>query len=283
MAVVTQAKDKKPSLADDLLDVAMAGPKLRKWYGQGERMIRDGGEEEGGEGRAQQEEDEEDGYEGEGDAILVLDADTPMGEQVVLQLILARAEVKALVKDVTAARNSYGPYVTPLSLDPSNPGLLKKALKNCGSVVVLGPSLGALPRVVKEAGMAHVLLLSAAGTPSQGGFLSGLFDKELSGLRDAGREDALRNTGVRYTVVRVGAVRDAPGGQAGLALTSSSGGQQGGATASAPVSREDLAAVIVQALMRPPQGDEGGRTFTVASTGPGAPPSDWSALFAQLA
>ena len=64
-----------------------AGPKLRKWYGEGERMPRDGGNlgddlEPGGplEERAVVPRT----------AVLVTNADSPTAEQVVLQLILAR-------------------------------------------------------------------------------------------------------------------------------------------------------------------------------------------------
>lgn len=58
-----------------------AGPKLRKWYGEGERRPRDG-----------QDPDPEDEEEPQGpaDAILVTDGDSPTGELVILQLILAR-------------------------------------------------------------------------------------------------------------------------------------------------------------------------------------------------
>ena len=38
-------RSKRGNLGDDLLDYMAAGPKLRKWYGEGEReMPRDGGE-----------------------------------------------------------------------------------------------------------------------------------------------------------------------------------------------------------------------------------------------
>lgn len=56
-----------------------AGPKLRKWYGEGERK-------QGEKGKP----GPEDENEGPGDAILVTDADSPLGELVLLQLILAR-------------------------------------------------------------------------------------------------------------------------------------------------------------------------------------------------
>jgi hypothetical protein len=58
---------------------------MRRWYGQGERPTEE--DEEGG-GVPQGEEEDED--VGEGDAILVTDADSPLGEQIILQLILAR-------------------------------------------------------------------------------------------------------------------------------------------------------------------------------------------------
>ena len=68
--------------------VRAAGPKLRKWYGEGERMPMDGGEEDLAD-RPDISEPEEDGSK---DAILVTDADSPTAEQVVLQLILSRCE-----------------------------------------------------------------------------------------------------------------------------------------------------------------------------------------------
>ena len=61
--------------------LAAAGPKLRKWYGEGER--KQGNKKQSGPG------DEE---EEPRDAILVTDADSPLGELVLLQLILARCE-----------------------------------------------------------------------------------------------------------------------------------------------------------------------------------------------
>jgi len=69
-----------------------AGPKMRKWYGEGERLPRDGG--------AAMDDDDLNGAaapateEAEApvvcDSVLVTDAETPMGELVVLKLILAR-------------------------------------------------------------------------------------------------------------------------------------------------------------------------------------------------
>ena len=64
----------------------VGGPKLRKWYGEGELP------QDGGSTIVDNMPKPEDILPGdvERDAILVTDADSPTGEQVVLQLILAR-------------------------------------------------------------------------------------------------------------------------------------------------------------------------------------------------
>ena len=62
------------------------GPKLRKWYGEGELPA------DGGSAVVEKMPEPEDipPEDVKRDAILVTDADSPTGEQVVLQLILAR-------------------------------------------------------------------------------------------------------------------------------------------------------------------------------------------------
>lgn len=64
-----------------------AGPKLRKWYGEGERMPTDSG---GLRDDLQSERPSPGKEDVLRTAILVTDADNPTAEQVVLQLILAR-------------------------------------------------------------------------------------------------------------------------------------------------------------------------------------------------
>lgn len=59
------------------------GPKLRKWYGQGERPTDGGGMRSGSEPAPQLD------PEAKRDAVLVTDADLPTGDAAVLQLILA--------------------------------------------------------------------------------------------------------------------------------------------------------------------------------------------------
>jgi len=99
VAARSSGGNNKPSLGDDLLDFVTAGPKLRKWYGAGERMPRDG---DGGEGEEEPGPPEPEAAGG-GDGVLVTDADSATGELVLLQLILARVpDVRALFRDITA-------------------------------------------------------------------------------------------------------------------------------------------------------------------------------------
>lgn len=67
------------------------------------------------------------------------------------------------MRDTVAAKASYGPYVTPVSIDTSSGQLLRRVLKGCASVVCLGRS-GALPEAARDAGVEQLVLLSAAGS-----------------------------------------------------------------------------------------------------------------------
>jgi uncharacterized protein YbjT (DUF2867 family) len=85
-------------------------------------------------------------------------------------------------------------------------------------------------------------------------------------------EDALRASGVPYTVVRPGGLRNSPAGQTALTAL------QGDPKVNGQVSRADVAAICVAAL-----GNKAaqGKTFEVIGAD-GAPPSDWTAFFAAL-
>lgn len=58
---------------------------MRRWYGQ-QQLSADGGP------QPENDPEEEEQVDNEGDAVLVLDGDSPIGEQVVLQLILRRCD-----------------------------------------------------------------------------------------------------------------------------------------------------------------------------------------------
>ena len=85
-------------------------------------------------------------------------------------------------------------------------------------------------------------------------------------------EEALRESGLPYTIIRPSWLKDDPGGRQGLRL-------EQGDTGEGSVLREDVAEACVQALMY----DEArGKTFELYGE-PGEPPDDWAAQFAELA
>ena len=69
-----------------------AGPKMRKWYGEGERLPEDG-DFDPAKSPASTSEPEP---SGPADEVLVLDADSTMGEAVLTQLVLKRCAAQRL-------------------------------------------------------------------------------------------------------------------------------------------------------------------------------------------
>ncbi|GIL49809.1 hypothetical protein Vafri_6123 [Volvox africanus] len=242
----------KNKIGDELLDFVTAGPKLRKWYGAGERPV-DGGEE--------QEPEEPDTTS---DVVLVTDADSPIGEQVVLQLILARQQLRLLVRDIAAAKTAYGPYATPL---PTDAGTSPRALRGVKCLVLLGRPVRGLIEAAKAARVKHVVLLSSAsaaastksGAFSLGGFslvggAGGSAARELRELGDSSAEAALKASGLPYSVVQVYGLQDSgrSGGGAGgvvleqqqqqVAVGKAAGNSSSGSGSA--VSREAVAALL---------------------------------------
>ncbi|GIL77629.1 hypothetical protein Vretimale_6801 [Volvox reticuliferus] len=257
-------------IGDELLDFVTAGPKLRKWYGAGERPV-DGGEE--------QEPEEPDTTS---DVVLVTDADSPIGEQVVLQLILARQQLRLLVRDVAAAKTAYGPYATPL---PADAGTNPRALRGVKCLVLLGRPVRGLMEAAKAARVKHVVLLSSAPASAlskSGGFSLGGFSlaggpggsaaRELRELGDSAAEAALKASGMPYSVVQVYGLQD-PGrsgsGAGGVVLQQRqqvAGGGVGSGSGSA-VSREAVAALIGSLVDAVPSR---GRTLQATGSGQAA-------------
>ncbi|KAK9917088.1 hypothetical protein WJX75_000779 [Coccomyxa subellipsoidea] len=227
---------------DDLLDYITAGPKLRKWYGEGERMPVDGG----GDVMADEPDTSELEEDGVRDAILVTDADSPTAEQIVLQLILSRAKVKALVKNAAAASTAYGSYVTPVEGNSGDARAVQAALRGVRAVICTG-RLGEVLPLLQQRNVQHLILLTSTGAAGGGGFSLGAFlDGEAAAQRDAARTAAALRSGVPCTVVRIGQIADGPGGSARLIISQegSSGRPLG------QISREDVARVLHKVSLR---------------------------------
>jgi uncharacterized protein YbjT (DUF2867 family) len=83
-------------------------------------------------------------------------------------------------------------------------------------------------------------------------------------------EDALRGSGLNYTIVCPGGLRDEPGGRYRLRFDQ-------GDRMTGMISREDVAEICIQALDEPAARN---LTFEVVQTGEEGP-NDWKALFRQ--
>ncbi|KAL2603209.1 hypothetical protein R1flu_013141 [Riccia fluitans] len=270
-SLVVHAEKKKSggggfSFGDQLLDYIEGGPKLRKWYGAPDQMPRDGrGSQEEEEDEAEPEEVEDDGVR---DVILVTDADSETGQLVVLELILKRLRVRALVKDIKSATVGFGAYVEPIEGDVSDKALLKRALRRVRAIIC--PSkVGELADRELVKGVEHIVLLSKLNVNRNQGGLGSLFGSR--GRKDAEENEAsISSLGIPYTIVRTGTLKNEPGGQLGFSY-----GQ--GGKVQGTISRQDAAYVLAEALDAPPQN---ALVFEVVNGAEDV--EDWSAVLSSM-
>lgn len=98
-------------------------------------------------------------------------------------------------------------------------------------------------------------------------------DAEVAAQRDKGREEAIRQCNVPHTLVRVGRIRDTPGGQQALELSQDSSAALG------DVCREDLAKVLVACLQDLPTT---AWVFSVQNRQTGDPTEDLASQISKL-
>ena len=98
-------------------------------------------------------------------------------------------------------------------------------------------------------------------------------DAEVAAQRDRGREDAVSRCSVPHTVVRVGRIRDSPGGQQAVSFSQDDSGALG------DVCREDLARVLVDCLQHPPKT---ARVFAVQNSQTGDTSEDLASQISML-
>ena len=147
------------------------------------------------------------------DKVLVLDGNSTIGEEVVLQLILARTKAKVLVNNTESATQSFGPYVECISTSVNDKNGLRSMLKGVRAVIVtgqLGPMSGKLLFEACEASqIEHILLLSTFAKKS--GIFGSLFNAEQTILEDSSREESIEGSNIPYTIVRGGTLEKRPG------------------------------------------------------------------------
>jgi hypothetical protein len=231
------ATNDEKGLGDELLDFMYAGKKLRKWYGEQDLVLpKDGGDPQGDwKGDSPEETVVRD------KVAILFPEDSPMAEQVLLQLILLRASVLVVTKDVGQAKAGYGMYVDVVRGDT-----LPSSLKAAQSVVMCGSVSSKIVSLVKAADVPYVVLLSGTSSTAGQSMFSTMFaSSETKELLNLSREEMVRNSGIPCTIVRVDPQKlsTLPGGS--VVLTDS---DQGGQNV---LPREDVALYLAMRALEP--------------------------------
>jgi uncharacterized protein YbjT (DUF2867 family) len=216
--------------------------------------------------------------------ILVAGATGGVGSHIVRKLLDRGAAVRVLVRDAAKARKMFGDGAAIVVGDTRNPETLGAALEGARAVICAtgsGTPLGDntpekvdyegvrnLAEAAKTAGVEQFVLVSSIAVTKPDHPLNA-FGKVLSWKLKG--EDALRASGLTYTVIRPGGLRDEPGGRTALRFDQ-------GDRIMGMISREDVAEVCIQALGRPAAFNV---TLEVVAMD-GQPPVDWDVLFGAL-
>ena len=227
------------------------------------------------------------GGAGNAPLVLVAGATGGTGQEAVKQALAKGYAVRVLVRNEEAARPLLGEKVQYAVGNVRDPAAVAKAVKGATYVIsALGSNsqrdpqnkpefidYGGVKNLVdasKAAGVRHFVLVSSMGVTHADHPLNKMFDNIL--VWKLKGEDALRASGVPYTVVRPGGLRNTPAGQTALSA------MQGDPKVNAQISRADVATICVAALGNKAAA---GKTFEVVGAD-GKPPADWSAFFAGL-
>ncbi|KAG6388508.1 hypothetical protein SASPL_149936 [Salvia splendens] len=248
---------KKLGFTDQILDYIEGGPKLRKWYGAPDILENDGDELN----------EDEASEETVRDAVLVTDGDNEIGQMIILQLIVKRLRVKALVKDKRVAMEAFGAYVESLAGDPKEKIFLKKAFRGVRAVIC--PVEGSLYNIDGWKGVQNVILLSKLSVYRELSGIQAIMNSNARKLAEED-EDTVKASGVPYTIIRAGILKNTPGGQQGFCFDE-------GCASKGRLSKEDAAFICVEALDNAPQN---GLLFEVVNGDEKV--SDWKKCFADL-
>jgi uncharacterized protein YbjT (DUF2867 family) len=219
--------------------------------------------------------------------VLVAGATGQTGQLVVQELLAQGYAVRALVRDTAKARQVLGDRVELVAGDVKDPATLAPAFAGTDAVIsavgaraAKGPDR---PEAIDYEGVKNLVdaavkaksrqfvLVSSRSVTQPDNPLNKLFGNVL--VWKLKGEDALRASGVPYTVVRPGGLVNKPGGDQDIVF------EQGDAVrAQTTITRADVARVCVAALRYP---EARNRTFEV-SAATGAPVTDWRAKFAGL-
>jgi uncharacterized protein YbjT (DUF2867 family) len=227
------------------------------------------------------------GKSGAGAVLLVAGATGGTGKEVVKQAVARGYKVRVLVRDEAKARADFGDTVTYAVGNVREPATLPAAMKGARYVVsALGSNsqrdpqnkpefvdyqgVKALVDASKAAGVKHFVLVSSMGVTDKENALNKMFDRILEWKLKG--EDAVRASGVPYTVVRPGGLSDDAGGKKGLKS------YQGDPKVRGRIPRADVATVCIEALGNKAAAN---KTFEILSD-EAATSVDWTAFWSGI-
>jgi uncharacterized protein YbjT (DUF2867 family) len=219
--------------------------------------------------------------------VLVAGATGQTGQLIVRELLASGYAVRALVRDTAKARQTLGEEVQLVQADIKDPTTLAAAFAGTDAVISAVGARGARgpdrPEAIDYQGVKNLVdaavaarsqqfvLVSSRSVTQPDNPLNRLFGNVL--IWKLKGEDALRASGVPYTVVRPGGLTNGPGGDKDVVF------EQGDAvSAQTTITRADVARVCVEALKYP---EARNRTFETSARA-GSPVTDWRAKFAAL-
>ncbi|CAI9114397.1 OLC1v1015114C1 [Oldenlandia corymbosa var. corymbosa] len=261
----SKKKKKELGFMDQILDYIEGGPKLRRWYGAPDLLPRDGSVDEEDEATVTEEEEEKE-EEGIRDAVLVTDGNSEIGQMVILSLIVKRMRVKALVKDKRAAMEAFGTYVESIAGSTTDSSSLRKALR--GARAVICTNEGFVSNVESWKGVDHIILLSQLSVYRGNSGIQAIMNSNARKLAEQD-ESALMASGIPYTIIRAGALKNTPGGQ-GFSFKKDCATQ-------GSLSKEDAAFICVEALDAVPE-----KGFMLEVVNGEEKVSDWKQCFEEL-
>lgn len=221
-----------------------------------------------------------------GELVLVAGATGGAGREIVRELLAGGYRVRAFVRDGVKARASFGDKVEYAVGDVRERATIDAALDGVDALISavggMGNDPGNGPEFVDFGGVRNMaeaaaaarlhqfVLVSSMGVTHEDNVLNQMFDDVL--IWKFKGEQALRASGVPYTIIRPGGLVDEPGGQKFIFFSQ-------GDNSDGKISRADLARVCVAALRSP---DALNKTFEISS-GNFAPARSFAESFAALA
>lgn len=215
--------------------------------------------------------------------LLVVGATGQTGQLVVSKAVQRGLNVRALVRDTQRAQSLWGDRVQIVNGDVKQYDILLPAFEGMENVIC---ATGGNPRsadtpekidfegvrnqveAAKAAAVKHFVLVSSIAVTKPDHPLNAfgqILTWKLKG------EEYLRNSGLVYTIVRPGGLKNEPGGQSALKIDQ-------GDRISGMISRVDVAEACLQALDDP---NTRCTTFEIIEAG-GTEPPDWKILFSNL-